>query len=287
MSRPNPAAERLDLVAATSGRSAIAENGFSAKRLGSEFAALLTRSGLEPGSAEVTPLAQGCSPDQPCVQFVCRNDAGKTCAIILVPMALFERLFVQIYGGDRAENASAVVVSAQCRFARRLGARLCEWLESARPERARPRLTHTDVRFDATEQSEELNGFDASIHLGVDIALPGVPSQQVQVAIAPELLVAPAPQQAKQSAPNCPADWQSRMIGRAGHVSLPVRSEIAVVTLPASRLLALQPGDLLPIAMPRSIPLLVGGRRFASASMGEWQGSAALRIETLNESNPV
>lgn len=285
MSRPLPVVEKLDLVAATSGRSAIAENGFSSKRLGVECAAWLERSGLEPG--EVAPLVHGWQLEQPCVQFACRNDAGKSCAIILMSMALFERLFVHIYGGDRVEAVAAVPGGAQRRYALRLGARLCEWLVSAWPETARPRLIHADARFDLSEQEEARNCFDAALQLGVGIALPGARSHIVQVAITPELLSTPISQPDKRQTSVRPADWLARMIGRAGHVPLPVRSEIVGISMPAARLLALQPGDVLPIVMPRSIPLLIGGQRFASASMGEWQGSAALRIETLNESNPT
>ncbi|MGC1468539.1 MAG: FliM/FliN family flagellar motor switch protein [Sphingorhabdus sp.] len=285
MRSPIPVAEKLDLVAATSGRSAIAENGFSSKRLGIECAAWLERSGLEPDAVEVAPTVHGWQLEQPCVQFACRNDAGKACAIILVPMALFERLFVHIYGGDRVEGATDIAGGAQRRYARRLGVRLCEWLASAWPETARPRLTQSDARFDPSEQEDARNCFDAVLQLGVDIMLPGACSHIVHVAITPELLSTPAPQQTKRPAPNRPADWLARMIGRAGHVPLPVRSEIAGISMPASRLLALQPGDVLPIAMPKAVPVLVGGQRFASASMGEFQGNAALRVETLNESN--
>ncbi len=266
MSRPLPVVEKLDLVTATSGRSAMAENGFSSKRLGVECAAWLERSGLEPGEVEVAPLVHGWQLEQPCVQFACRNDAGKSCAIILMPTALFERLFVHIYGGDRVEAVAAVPGRAQRRYARRLGARRCEWLASAWPVTARPRLIDADARFDLSEQEDVLDRFDAALQLGVNIAVPGACSHLVQVGIAHELLSTPAPQQTKRPSPNRPADWQARMIGRAGHVPVPVRSEIAVISMPASRLLALQPGDVLPIAMPMAIPVLVGGQRFASAS---------------------
>lgn len=229
-------------------------------------------------------MVHGWQLEQPCVQFVCHNNAGKAYAIILMPMALFERLFVHIYGGDRVEAIANIPGGAQRRYALRLGARLCEWLVSAWLETARPRLIDADARFDLSEQEDARNCFNAALQLGVDIAVPGACSHIVQVGIAPELLSTPVSQPDKRQTSVRPADCPARMIGRAGHVPLPVRSEIAGISMPAARLLALQPGDVLPIAMPRSIPLLVGGQRFASASMGEWQGSAALRIETLNES---
>lgn len=287
MKRSNPAAEKLDLVAATSGHSAITENGFSTKRLGIAFSALLTRSGLEPKTVEVTALALGCQPHQPCVQFVCCNAAGQSGAIIMLPMALFERLFVQIYGGDRVEEVSAAIGSAQGRFALRLGARLCEWLASAWPETAVPRLKHSDTSFEPSQQAEALNGFDSAMQLGVDVALPGAPSHQAQVMLASEILAARTQQQDKRQASNRVAGWQARLTERAGQVPLPVRSEIAVFSMPAARLLALKLGDVLPIAMPKVVPVLIGEQRFASASMGEWQGGAALRIESLNESHSV
>jgi flagellar motor switch protein FliM len=75
------------------------------------------------------------------------------------------------------------------------------------------------------------------------------------------------------------------MIARAGSVPLIVRSELVAAQMPASRLLNLRPGDVVPIPTPVAIPVTVAGRVFATASIGEWQGSAALRIESFSEGN--
>ena len=64
-------------------------------------------------------------------------------------------------------------------------------------------------------------------------------------------------------------------------VCLPVRSILARPELPLSRIMTLQPGDVIPLTMPRNVPLTVAGRLFAHGTIGESNGRAAIRIESI------
>ncbi len=75
--------------------------------------------------------------------------------------------------------------------------------------------------------------------------------------------------------------WQDNLGESLSHIRLPLRSVLARPLLSVSQLLSLRVGDVLPIAMPSAVPLLVDGTRFAMASIGETAGQAAVRIESL------
>jgi flagellar motor switch protein FliM len=75
--------------------------------------------------------------------------------------------------------------------------------------------------------------------------------------------------------------WHDILAQRIGEVQLPLRTVLARPVLSVAQLLALQPGDILPIPMPHSVPLLVDGARFATGAIGQSGGQAALRIEAL------
>jgi flagellar motor switch protein FliM len=77
--------------------------------------------------------------------------------------------------------------------------------------------------------------------------------------------------------------WSQRMRASAMAVSLPVRSILTRCELPLSRLLTLTTGDIIPVFLPSSVPLTVAGRTFAHGSIGEANGRAALRIETMEK----
>lgn len=80
-----------------------------------------------------------------------------------------------------------------------------------------------------------------------------------------------------------PADpvWQAGLAGRLDDVRLPARTVLARPNLKMSELLALQPGDVIPIHIARQLPLLVGERIFAHGTVGEQDGSVAFMIEKL------
>ena len=61
-------------------------------------------------------------------------------------------------------------------------------------------------------------------------------------------------------------------------IPLMIRAELARLSLPASRLAKLRPGDVLPIPISTAVPLLVGETQIALGSVGEHDDRLSLRI---------
>ncbi|RYD89738.1 MAG: flagellar motor switch protein FliM, partial [Sphingomonadales bacterium] len=78
-------------------------------------------------------------------------------------------------------------------------------------------------------------------------------------------------------------DWKNKLFGALDNVALPVRSVLARPEMTVAQLLALKPGDVIPVTLSQTVPLLVGNRRFAEGTIGEQDGRAALMIENLNK----
>ncbi|MGL4314927.1 MAG: FliM/FliN family flagellar motor switch protein [Sphingomonas sp.] len=77
------------------------------------------------------------------------------------------------------------------------------------------------------------------------------------------------------------ARWQGELARRAGDIAMPARSVIARPLLSMQQLMALRPGDVIPIGMPRVVPLLVADRRVATGTIGERDGRVAFMIDHL------
>ena len=74
---------------------------------------------------------------------------------------------------------------------------------------------------------------------------------------------------------------RQRMVAALGEVRIQARSVLARPSISVSELLALEPGDVIPVSLPPSVPLLVSGRLLAFGSIGDQEGRAALRIERV------
>lgn len=75
--------------------------------------------------------------------------------------------------------------------------------------------------------------------------------------------------------------WQLQIEEAVMQVRLPVRSVFARPEMSLTKLLSLKEGDLIPILMPRHVPVSIGERLFAHGSVGESNGRTAIKIETL------
>src|SRR3546814_8597999 len=58
--------------------------------------------------------------------------------------------------------------------------------------------------------------------------------------------------------------WRERLGRQVNHVRFPSRSILARPSLSLSQLMQLEPGDVIPVQINRSLPLLVGTRVFRS-----------------------
>jgi flagellar motor switch protein FliM len=76
-------------------------------------------------------------------------------------------------------------------------------------------------------------------------------------------------------------EWHAKLMAALDNVALPVRSVLARPEMTVAQLLALKPGDVIPITLSSTVPLIVGDRRFAEGTIGEQEGRAALMVENL------
>jgi len=77
--------------------------------------------------------------------------------------------------------------------------------------------------------------------------------------------------------------WTKRLGSALENVSLPVRSVLARPEMSVADLLALKVGDVIPITLSQTVPLLVGNRHFGEGTIGEQEGRAALMLDTMNK----
>jgi len=77
--------------------------------------------------------------------------------------------------------------------------------------------------------------------------------------------------------------WTSTLNNALKTVRLPVRSVLARPEISLVKLLSLEVGDIIPLTIPRNVPVTVAGRSFASGGIGESNGNAAIMIEHIEE----
>ena len=80
--------------------------------------------------------------------------------------------------------------------------------------------------------------------------------------------------------------WQTRIANRMRDIRLPARTVLARPNLSLADLMQLKTGDIIPVNISRSLPLIVGDRIVAHGSIGEQDGRAAFQIEKLVSTQP-
>lgn len=77
--------------------------------------------------------------------------------------------------------------------------------------------------------------------------------------------------------------WAATLNKALRGVRLPVRSVLARPEISLVKLLSLEVGDIIPLTIPRNVPVTVAGRNFASGSIGEANSNAAILIDQIEE----
>ena len=77
--------------------------------------------------------------------------------------------------------------------------------------------------------------------------------------------------------------WAGALDKALRDVRMPVRSVLARPEISLVKLLSLEVGDIIPLTMPRHVPVTVAGRSFALGSIGEANGNAAIMIEHIEK----
>lgn len=77
------------------------------------------------------------------------------------------------------------------------------------------------------------------------------------------------------------AEWRSQLGAVLGGVRIEARTVLARPELSLNELMQLKVGDVIPVSIPASVPLLVEGRTVAVGSIGEQDGKAALKVDKI------
>ncbi|AJA10790.1 surface presentation of antigens (SPOA) protein [Sphingopyxis fribergensis] len=77
--------------------------------------------------------------------------------------------------------------------------------------------------------------------------------------------------------------WAGALDKALRDVRMPVRSVLARPEISLVKLLALEVGDIIPLNMPRHVPVTVAGHSFALGSIGEANGNAAIMIDHIEK----
>ncbi|MCT2398176.1 FliM/FliN family flagellar motor switch protein [Novosphingobium mangrovi (ex Huang et al. 2023)] len=126
-----------------------------------------------------------------------------------------------------------------------------------------------------------LNPFDRRqdlLQLSLEVEEPGIEPWSFSIAFPQPTLgaVMAAPRHpVRQRAHRTPSDPVSEPFGS---MPVPVTAVLVDMTIGFSRLSSLKPGDVLPVAVARSVPLQVDGRTIATGTIGEVEDRVAVQI---------
>ena len=164
----------------------------------------------------------------------------------------------------------------------RLGASLCPPLKSAWEP-----LTRVDFQPGRSEASAALiGGFDADEAAVVTrFGLAGAAGAPVFVDILYSIAAlkphaATLTGRVLDKAEPDPA-WRQGLTRSVMNVRFPVRSVLAEPVVPLSTLMALKPGDIIPITVTPDVPVMVGRDRLGVGTVGAANGRAAIKLTSL------
>lgn len=220
--------------------------------------------------------------DQMLWQF---SHTGRSSPMALgMPPALLRQLVDIFYGGTGARVQMGKELSvAEDRFANRYGDELAKLLAFAWRDAAQV-ASPLNVRFTAARNPLAADG-DGGV-LVQPLALSGAPFGNVTLLLACHadgLTDNAAPSEMESAPPMQPIDrrWLHALHAALGNVQLPVSSVLARPEISVGRMLTLAVGDIIPVTLPRQVPVLVAGRTLATGTLGEVDGRVAVNIETL------
>jgi flagellar motor switch protein FliM len=116
-------------------------------------------------------------------------------------------------------------------------------------------------------------GFGKDEGWTIELMFPLVALRQIE-----PLLATNSPEDHKHKDPL----WQARIARQMGDIRLPAKTVLTRPSLSLNELLNLRNGDVIPVNIPRNVPLIVGNRVLAQGTIGEQNGRAAFMIEKLN-----
>lgn len=262
------------------------------RKLARVFVDLLAAGGatatVNPGVTEVTSLGDWRENSKgPLVVARFRVDPLNANVSLAISQTFLTRLVDCFFGGHGdADSGRRPLSASEESYFERLARGLEELMGSAWTSHASVNITladhngvHSDgvVGADATRMA--VQAFPVTLEHGakghIDLIYPismltNVPS--LAAVVEPE-----------EMAPPADLIWQGKLREAVLQAHFPMRAVFARIELPLSRLLSLQAGDVLPICLPRQVPVTVAGRNFAMATVGEASGRTAIKIERLEK----
>ena len=197
----------------------------------------------------------------------------KLSVLIAVPQPVLLALVDLFYGGSGAQaNARGALTAAELRFAERLAGQFVAMLAAAwtgsRPVLSAIALSSEAKPYCTANEAVLVQDFPTGkiacvYQLGALRAEAGPSDETVQAKPDPE--------------------WSARVNAAALSIRLPVRTIFARPQISVTKLIALQPGDIIPLLLPQHVPITVGGRHFAQGSVGEASGRVAIKIENMQQ----
>ncbi len=121
----------------------------------------------------------------------------------------------------------------------------------------------------------------------IEIAEPDGPSWKALLAATQEVLDSLLPELGESSGgrrkPNGPADGGAAPFGA---IPMPIEAVLAEFDLSLGKLERLAPGDRIPIAVPREVPVQIGSRLLGRGSVGTLEDRMAIRLTSLSQGGP-
>ncbi|WP_287409405.1 MULTISPECIES: FliM/FliN family flagellar motor switch protein [Sphingopyxis] len=239
---------------------------------------------VERASAETMSFADWTAASAPAIFWRYHAPPLKGPILLGAPRPLLLQLVDIFYGGKGSlASEREELTDAEDRFAARLGRDMGLQLAAAWGDK----LTLEPELDCVTGDPAKLAAVRADDELFVQrFILRGAPLEGRTIACAYPLAALRGIAGAEPVAEipgNADPVWASALHKTLREVRLPVRSVLARPEISLVKLLALEVGDIIPIGMPRHVPITVAGRSFALGSIGEANGNAAIMIEQIEK----
>jgi flagellar motor switch protein FliM len=218
-----------------------------------------------------------------CVIAVCRMPPLKGQILMSVPAGLVSRLTDIFFGGD-GEHASERIAftPTEQRIFLRLADLLADAHSRAWPGPATPEVAAIETVRNNLRMARE---GDPTIIQSLTLQRGKINLGRIDfVHAAPQLRGMFGAEDVGDDEPASP-EWRRQVEAAMVHVHLPVRSVIARPEITLETLFRLAPGDVIPIILPATVPIIAAGKVLARGSIGEANGHAAIQIEHLEERN--
>lgn len=239
---------------------------------------------VERGEAETISFAEWSTAATPAIFWRYHAPPLKGPVLLAAPRPLLLQLVDIFYGGKGSLAAEREeLTDAEDRFAARLGRDMglqlaAAWGDKLALEPELDCVTGDPAKLAAVRADDEL--------FVQRFILRGAPFEGRTIACAYPLAALrgiagaePAPEMSGAANPV----WAGALNKALRDVRLPVRSVLARPEISLVKLLALEVGDIIPLGMPRHVPVTVAGRSFAVGSIGEANGNAAIMIEHIEK----